>query len=227
MALQVSKKKLNFSYKKTRLIPGKIPDEQTQVAFIEKINDLIYDCINSNNEFYFFDPAHQIHNNINGKAWQEKGAKGTVQVKSNTGRRRVNIIGALNALKLEVTSIITEENCNKELVCSFLKELKDANKTAKKIYLVLDNARYNRAYDVQNLAPELDIELIYLPPYSPNLNIIERLWKFFKKEVMKHKYYQEFPDFFEAICLFFKNIKTYEEDLKTLLSLNFQIIKTN
>ena len=198
-----------------------------QVAFIEDINDIIYDCIESNNEFYFFDPAHQIHNNINGKAWQEKGRKGTVQVKSNTGRRRVNIIGALNALKLEVTSIITEENCNKELVCSFLRELKDANSDAGKIYLVMDNARYNRARDVQDLALELNIELIYLPPYSPNLNLIERLWKFFKKKVMQNKYRQEFTDFYEAICSFFKDLDKYEDELMTLLTLNFQIIKAN
>lgn len=98
---------------------------------------------------------------------------------------------------------------------------------ADKIYLVMDNARYNRAYDVQDLALELNIELLYLPPYSPNLNIIERLWKFFKKKVMRNKYYQEFTDFFEAICSFFKNFNEYEEELKTLLSLNFQIIKTN
>ena len=227
MAIQIPKKKLNFSYKKTRLIPGKIPDEATQIAFIQKINDKFIECINSNKEFYYFDPTHQIHNNQNGKAWQERGEEGTVQVKSNTGRRRVNIIGALNALKPEVTSIITEENCNKELVCSFLKELKAENKMADKIYLVMDNARYNRAYDVQDLALELNIELLYLPPYSPNLNIIERLWKFFKKKVMRNKYYQEFTDFFEAICSFFKNFNEYEEELKTLLSLNFQIIKTN
>jgi len=116
LAVSVHEKKLNFSYKKTTLIPGKIPDESVQNAFVETIKDIISKCVHTNNEFYFFDPAHQIHNNINGKAWQLKGKKGTVQVKSNTGRRRVNIIGALNALKPEVTSIITEENCNKELV---------------------------------------------------------------------------------------------------------------
>ena len=131
----------------------------------------------------------------------------------------------MNALKPKVAAIITEANCNKELVCCFLRELKDANKQADKIYLVMDNARYNKAYSVQNLALELNIELIYLPPYSPNLNIIERLWKFFKKKVMKNTYYQEFNDFYEAICSFFKNFDTYQEELKTLLTLNFQIIK--
>ena len=133
----------------------------------------------------------------------------------------------MNALKPEVTSIITEANCNKELVCSFLGELRQANESTGKIYLVMDNAAYNRAYDVRDLALELNIELIYLPPYSPNLNIIERLWKFFKKEVMQNKYRQEFTDFHEAICSFFKDLDKYEDKLKTLLTLNFQIIKAN
>ncbi len=91
----------------------------------------------------------------------------------------------------------------------------------------MDNAAYNRAYAVRDLAIELNIELIYLPAHSPNLNIIERLWKFFKKEVMQNKYRQEFTDFYESICSFFKDLDKYEDKFKTLLTLNFQIIKAN
>jgi len=225
---QVLKKKLNLSYKKTRLIPGKIPDIKTQIGFIYKLNDLLIDCINNKkHKLYFFDPVHQTHNNENDRGWMEKGAKGTRTVFSNTGRRRINIIGALNALELELVTIITEANCNKELLSCFLTELRASNPDCEKIYLVLDNASYNRAYEVRDKAIELNIELIHLPAYCPNLNIIERLWKFFKKKIMKNKYYQEFTEFQEKINEFFKDIKKYESELYNLLTLNFQILQAS
>jgi len=157
----------------------------------------------------------------------EKGATGTKTVFSNTGRRRINIIGALNALELEMTTVISEANCDKDLILLFLKELKEDNLDCEKIYLVMDNASYNRAYDVVNKAKEYNVELIHLPAYSPNLNIIERLWKFFKKKIMKNKYYQQFTEFEEKIDEFFKNIKKYEDELYSLLTLNFQILKAS
>jgi transposase len=181
----------------------------------------------TNNKLYFLDPMHQIHNNVNGYAWQPIGAKGTKQVKSNTGRRRLNIIGALDPLALEPIIILTEANCNAELMVSYLAHVKDQNPGPRTIYIVLDNAGYNRAHDVKNTAEELGIKLIYLPPYCPNLNLIERLWKYFKKKVMKNKYYQDFDDFYESIALFFKNIMNNLDELKSLLTLNFGIIKTD
>ena len=91
----------------------------------------------------------------------------------------------------------------------------------------MDNAGYNRAYDVQELAQELNIILHYLPPYAPNLNLIERLWKFFKKKIMKNTYYSSFEAFYNAIVYFFKNFSAYEKELSTLLTLKFQIINAS
>ena len=228
MALSLFEKKLNLSHKKTRLIPGKIPDIKTQTDFIYDLNTKLIECIdNKKNKLFFFDPVHQTHNNENDYAWMEKGANGTKTVFSNTGRRRINIIGALNALELEMTTVVSEANCNKDLIMIFLKELKDDNPECEKIYLIMDNASYNRAYDVVNKAKENNIELIYLPAYSPNLNIIERLWRFFKKKLTKNKYYEHFTEFEEKINEFFKNIKNYEEELYNLLTLNFQILKAS
>jgi len=101
------------------------------------------------------------------------------------------------------------------------KEYTDQSKT---VHVFLDNARYNRAYRVQARAKELDITLHYLPPYSPNLNLIERLWKFFKKKVIKNHYYVTFTEFSDAIINFFHDIAVHDEELKTLLTLNFEII---
>lgn len=228
MVISVLEKKLNLSYKKTRLIPGKIPDIQTQMNCINEIAECLEECItNKKCKLFFFDPVHQTHNNENDYAWMEKGANGTRTVPSNTGRRRINIIGALNALELEVVTIITEANCNKELISCFLDEIKQANPDCEKIYLITDNASYNRAYEVRDKANEMNITLKHLPPYCPNLNIIERLWKFFKRKIMKNKYYQSFGEFEEKINQFFSDIKKYEDELYTLLTLNFQILKTS
>ena len=115
----------------------------------------------------------------------------------------------------------------REVIKSFLKQIRNDYPKAPKITVFLDNPRYNRAYDVQALAQELNITLAYLPPYAPNLNLIERLWKFFKKKVMKNTYYPSFHSFYQAIDNFFKNLSDYEKELTSLLTLNFQIIKAS
>ena len=68
-------------------------------------------------------------------------------------------------------------------MCDLLRAIRRKNPEEKHLYLVLDNAPYNRAKSVQDLAKKLEIKILYLPPYSPNLNPIERLWKFMKKKM--------------------------------------------
>jgi transposase len=171
-----------------------------------------------------FDPMHQTHNNENGYMWQTKGKEGTRQVLSNTGRRRINILGAINMVDLDIVPFITEENCNKETIKVFLNEVKKQYSQARKITIFLDNARYQRNYEVQDYARTLGITLEFMPPYSPNLCLIERLWKFFKKKVIKNKYYDTFEKFESFICQFFQNWNSYKSELASLLSLNFEII---
>jgi len=122
--------------------------------------------------------------------------------------------------------MLTEENCCVEVIEAFLQEIKKQYSTANTICIILDNARYQRAYAVQQKARELNIDLIYLPPYSPNLNLIERLWRFFKKKVMKNKHYQSFAEFVNTVQQFFIHFDHHIEKLKTLLSFKFGIIKT-
>ena len=197
------------------------------MEFRDKIVHLIEQVKGTKDKVYFLDPVHQVHNNANDYAWQYKGAKGTKQVKSNTGRRRLNIIGALEPLTLEPIIILTEANCNKELMVSYLTHIREENKDAGIIYIILDNAGYNRSYEVKEIAKTLGINLLYLPPYCPNLNLIERLWRFFNKKVTKNKYYKTFDEFNYEVSLFFKNLMDNIEDLKRFLTLNFGIIKTN
>lgn len=107
-------------------------------------------------------------------------------------------------------------------VCDLLGKLAALPETTP-ITLVLDNARYQRCELVAAAAQAFGIELLYLPTYSPNLNLIERLWKFTKKEVLYSKYYATFADFCGAITTLLESAhETHPEELDSLLALNFQ-----
>jgi len=174
-----------------------------------------------------FDPMHQTHNNENGYMWQERGKEGTKKVKSNTGRRRLNILGAINMADLEIIPFITEENCHKGTIKVFLDEVKRIYPKAKNIVIFLDNARYQRNYEVQEYAMNQGITLKFIPPYSPNLCLIERVWKFFKKKIIKNHYYETFDEFYDFVSQFFQNWESWKPELSSLLSLNFEIILAN
>lgn len=189
----------------------------------------LYACATHDQEqvLLFLDPMHQIHNNENDYSWQPKGLEGTKQVLANTGRKRLNIIGAINPVSLQPTIILTEENCSAEVIEAFLEEVKIQYNYAKTICIILDNARYQRSSIVQTTAKFFNIDLIYLPPYSPNLNLIERLWRYFKKEVMKNKYYADYSTFENAVETFFTQFDDRIKDLRSLLNFKFGIIKAN
>lgn len=214
-----------MSYKKTKNHPCKIANERTQKQFVKKLKRLQKKCKKEKCAMIFFDPVHQIHNSDNREAWQFKGKNGTKKIKTNTGRRRINIIGGINPITMKTTTIITEDNCDKTVVVSYLEKLRKEYPTRKKIYMILDNASYNRARMVREKAKQCNIQLVYLPPYSPNLNLIERLWKFFKKKITRNKYYELFDDFSKTIEIFFENIHGMMDELKTLLTFKFGIIK--
>jgi len=210
------------------LIPGKHQSEEVQKEWIEKMRNLVERAHSSNGDLAVlnFDPMHQTHNNENGYLWQIKGKEGTKKVKSNTGRRRLNILGAIDMVTLDIVPFLTEENCNKESIKVFLDEVRKAYPKEKEIVIFLDNARYQRNYEVQDHAKNIGITLDFMPPYSPNLCLIERLWKFFKKKVIKNKYYETFQEFHAFVSEFFslENWKKIKPDLISLLSMKFEII---
>ncbi len=146
-------------------------------------------------------------------------------VRSASGRKRFNVLAALNAITLEIITVTNDSYINALCVCDLLKELaaKHAEET---VTLFLDNARYQKCKLVQELAEQLKIELIYLPSYSPSLNLIERLWRHVKKKVLYSRYYETFPNFSKTImdCINAAQ-STEKESLKSLLSLKFQTIE--
>jgi transposase len=143
-------------------------------------------------------------------------------VPSPSGRKRYNVLGALNAVTHRMVRVSNHSYINALSVCDLLVELAS---TAGRlpITLVLDNARYQRCALVQGAAKELGIELLFLPSYSPNLNLIERLWKFVKKEVLNSRHHQDFKRFRDAIDGCLADLPTkHREKLATLMTHNFQ-----
>jgi len=121
--------------------------------------------------------------------------------------------------------ITNDTYINAESVCELLQKIALMNIEVP-ITLVLDNARYQKCKVVAALALKLNIELLFLPAYSPNLNLIERLWKFVKKEVLYSKYYSDFGSFKRAIsnCLN-QTHTTHKKKLDSLLTLKFQVFR--
>lgn len=91
--------------------------------------------------------------------------------------------------------------------------------------MILDNVRYQHTESVKELAKQLNIGLLYLPPYSPNLNLIERFWKFMKKKVARNKYYPTFEEFVEGVRHFLKNLDAYKAELESLMKENFELFE--
>ena len=169
---------------------------------------------------YFVDAAHLLHNAVPGHGWIKRGK--TVELKTNSGRNRLNVLGAYSPDDHTLISIEGTESCDADLVCQLLRKLRAAN-PGKRLLVVLDNARYQRAYRVQALAKRLRIQLLFLPPYSPNLNLIERFWKFLRKKIMRNTYYATFAEFRAAMKQLLANLPMYREELMTLMTENFHL----
>ena len=217
-------KKLQFTFKKTRLKPGKSPSTETQEEFVNWYFNVLEQAKDDKCHILFYDPVHQLHNTINGKCWQKKGGDNTIVLPSNTGRKRVTILGAINPVTYNLTSLIIEGMVDKEVTKVTLKNIRDTYNDNKEIIIIMDNAAYNRAYLVQNYAKEINIKIKYLPPYAPNLNLVERIWKFLKSK-LKNIYIETFAEFKNWIYDFFKNFEDYKEEVSKIISNNIQIIK--
>lgn len=207
--------RLGFSYKKPKGRPAKANPED-QKTFLNR-----YRGVKAHGPVYFADSTHPMLNPILASAWIKKGEE--VEVKTNSGRQRVNINGAINITNQDVI-VRTCTTVNQQSICDLLRAIKRKNSNEKHIYLVLDNAAYNRAKSVRNLAKRLAIKILYLPPYSPNLNPIERLWKFMKKKMLANIHYETISEFKHSLSEFFRGIRKYWPEMETLLTDNFQIL---
>ena len=167
---------------------------------------------------FFVDAAHFVFGTFLCCLWSFT----RIYVRAASGRQRFNVLGAWNAVTRELIAVTNTTVVNTDTMCELLRKIANLG-LAGPITLVLDNARYQRNAVVQTLAAELGLSLLFLPSYSPNLNLIERLWKFMKRRALYGRYHPTFGDFRAAIQEVQDGLSTkYAEGLATLMTLNFQ-----
>ena len=215
--------RLGFSYKKPKVIPGKA-DRIKQEQFLQTYQE-IKTSLGLNDQIYFGDATHPEHNTKPSYGWILRGKDHDKFVKSNTGRERLNLNGVLS-LKTHTALVLEEATINSEATIRLLDKLGQAQPKGK-IYLILDNARYHHSKLVQVwIKRHRRFKLIFLPPYSPNLNLIERLWRFFHLTVTWNHYFETIEQFRKTTLEFFNNLSNYQTELNTLLTDNFQLVPT-
>ena len=166
----------------------------------------------------FMDASHFIFATFLGHLW----CNARCFLKSHAGRKRYNVLGALNAVTKKVSIHTNDTTLDAKSVCLFLKQIY-LEYEGKGITIVLDNARYQKCKLVRRYAGVLGIELVYLPSYSPHLNLIERFWKYVKKEALYSTFYEDYTAFKQGIsqCITDAFIKD-KEKMERLLTTNFQ-----
>jgi len=140
---------------------------------------------------------------------------------TGSGRQRLNVLGAVGYGTCKMITVINRGSIGAEQVCQLLREIH--RRCRKPVTIVLDNASYHRAKMVRELAEALGIELLFLPPYSPNLNLIERVWKLVKKLALNARTLSDFDAFAKSVTQTVETLETeHRDNLLTLLTPNFQ-----
>jgi transposase len=175
-------KRLGFVYKMPKKVPAKA-NEDVQRTFVEEVLGPLMKAANDDTPLYFSDGTHPSYTAHAAYGWIRKGE--TRELKSNHGRTNVSINGALSWPGREFVHRQTGRITSAEMILLF-KDLEARHPTASAIRVVLDNARYNHSKELKAWLARDDcrIEVIYLPAYAPNLNLIERFWWLFKKSYL-------------------------------------------
>lgn len=216
-------KRHGFHFLKTGHIPAKVNTTQQKNWVEETLKPVIAAAQNGEVHLLFLDAAHFILQPFLCCLW----CISRVFIKASPGRNRINVLGAVNAITKDVSTYSNTTYICANCLVSFLKQLKEQYGD-KPIAIVLDNARYQHCWLVKTTATMFGIHLLFLPPYSPNLNIIERLWKYTKKEILNAEYYDAPAKFHSTITTFFQNInQNNKADLQNLLTLKFQFFDEN
>jgi transposase len=212
---------LGYSFKQLSLFPSKL-NVAEQEAFVAQYRELEAN-IDDNQVILFMDGVHPQHNTSTCRSWSKIGEKKFIP--SNSGRQRINLNGLYNPHNQDV--IIREDNTiNAQSTIALLK-MALAHYPKKRIYCISDNARYYRSKLVREFmeGEGFMITLIYLPPYSPNLNLIERLWKFLRKKTIHTHYYETFAEFRQAIFQQIEALNNQKEELKSFIGTKFHMLE--
>lgn len=192
-----------FSYKKPAVVPGRA-DEKQQKKWIEEYEKL-RDTLPSSETICFIDGVHPSHNVQSAYGWIKKGVR--KEIPTNSGRSRLNLTGALDIISHKII-IHSDKTLDANATINFFRKIKEAYPDKDKIHVFCDNAKYYKNQLVEEYLKTSKIKLHFLPPYSPNLNPIERLWKWMKERVIYNTYYPEFEEFKSAVFGFFNLLST-------------------
>jgi transposase len=214
-------KRLGFVYKKPQRRPAKL-DVIAQERFIRKYRRLCRK-LSKDDSVCFMDTTHPQHESSVNYGWIKRGE--TKEIFTTATQKRLTINGVVDIKRLEMITSFQREMVTAETVKDFL-ELLRKQKPAGWIYLICDRARYYDNDAIRAYAKSMAIKMVYLPAYSPNLNLIERVWLFFKKSVLYNRYYKTFAAFEMACRDFFVKPHRHKPILKTLLTENFQRFAT-
>ena len=203
------------------MIPAKADPDKQEAYLKGTIQPRLDEAKTGKRAVFFLDAAHFVLAPFLGFLW----SVARIFIKAPSGRRRFNVLGALNAITHELISVTNDTYITSTEVCQLLNKLIKLNLTIP-ITVFLDNARYQKCALVTETAKRLNIELCFLPTYSPNLNLIERMWRFVKKECLYSTYYPSFAPFKAAIENCLKETHTkHKHALDSLLTLRFQLFE--
>ena len=211
-------RKLGLTYRRSAQIPGKA-DPQLQFDFFNnELEPRLEEASRGERKVFFVDATHFVLGCFLGMLW----CISRVFIKGASGRQRYNVLGAVDSHSKELITVRTTGYINAVSVTGLIDLVRQKHPSGR-ITLVMDNARYQRCKEVQSHALEQDVELLFLPAYSLNLNLIERLWKLVKKQCLANRYFPDFKSFTTAIDGFLAQINDeHQKLLESCLSLKFQ-----
>jgi transposase len=211
-------KSLGMNPRKVGHLPAKADVEAQEPFKPQALEPRLAEAQAGPRRVFFMDAAHFVFAPFLGVVW----CVARLFVKAPSGRQRVNVLAALDATTHELFTVTTLTSITSVTGCELLRLLASAHPGAP-LPIVLDNARYQRCHLGQNLARSLAIEVLFVPPYSPNLNLSERFWKFVKKQGLYSKYYADHHAFEQALRTGIAQAPTlHRAALASLLTLKFQ-----
>ena len=214
-------RRLGMKYQKSAAVPGKC-DPQRQFDFLnEELLPRLEEARKGKRRVFFVDAAHFVMGAFLGMIW----AFARVFVRTGSGRQRYSVLGAVETRDHDFISVRTTGSVNAESLCALISKI-DLAYPGEEITLVMDNARYQRNRKVTEVAESVGIELLYLPAYSPNLNLIERVWRLVKGKCLRNRYHETFTTFVGAIDEFINSLNGKNRHLlKSLVTENFQLFE--
>lgn len=211
-----------FSYKKPKGFPYKA-NPKLQEEFITQYEKLKEE-VGVDEPILFMDAVHPTQATKLSYGWIRTGQ--TKHVETTGTRTRLNIVGAIQLGNIAEAITAQYETINGESIIDFMTKLR-GQYGSKTVHLILDRSGYHRSMLVAEKAIELNIKLHFLPPYSPNLNPIERLWKVMNEKVRNNRFFKSSKDFKEAINRFFDDIlPDIGHELDARINDNFELLKS-